>query len=324
MKPDHPDMVSAAVADRRAGQADRQRVGGDDFGPEQQPARRISCRTVGRAARSRRASRSSRATSSTCAAAASSTRSCSGRWTPTARSMTRCCSATSRSESPAASGSLRCRSSIARDRAVASVQAEPVPQPDPRPRPRPCRGCRRRNRPRIPQRHDQEPRGRPQEALACRASARCRARRPRTRSSRTSRTRRRSCPRPIRRSSRRCASAPKAGMPKVLLVTSTRSGEGKSSSALALAQNFARRGKRVAADRRRLAQAGVQGGERQGRLEQAADDRRQGPRSCRRNSARQSVAAAERAGSAQPRRPAVDRPDPQDHRPKRATVSSWS
>ena len=36
-----------------------------------------------------------------------------------------------------------------------------------------------------------------------------------------------------------------AGMPKVILLTSTRSGEGKSSSALALAQNFARRGKSV-------------------------------------------------------------------------------
>jgi succinoglycan biosynthesis transport protein ExoP len=36
-----------------------------------------------------------------------------------------------------------------------------------------------------------------------------------------------------------------AGMPKVLLVTSTRSGEGKSSSALAIAQNFARRERRV-------------------------------------------------------------------------------
>jgi capsular exopolysaccharide synthesis family protein len=36
-----------------------------------------------------------------------------------------------------------------------------------------------------------------------------------------------------------------AGMPKLLLLTSTRSGEGKSSSALALAQNFARRGKSV-------------------------------------------------------------------------------
>jgi capsular exopolysaccharide synthesis family protein len=35
------------------------------------------------------------------------------------------------------------------------------------------------------------------------------------------------------------------GMPKVLLLTSTRSGEGKSSSALALAQIFARRGKPV-------------------------------------------------------------------------------
>ena len=35
------------------------------------------------------------------------------------------------------------------------------------------------------------------------------------------------------------------GTPKVLLVTSTRSGEGKSSSALAIAQNFARRGRRV-------------------------------------------------------------------------------
>ncbi|HEV8407223.1 MAG TPA: polysaccharide biosynthesis tyrosine autokinase [Sphingomicrobium sp.] len=36
-----------------------------------------------------------------------------------------------------------------------------------------------------------------------------------------------------------------AGMPQVLLLTSTRSSEGKSSSALALAQNFARRGKSV-------------------------------------------------------------------------------
>jgi polysaccharide biosynthesis transport protein len=36
-----------------------------------------------------------------------------------------------------------------------------------------------------------------------------------------------------------------AGMPRVLLLTSTRSGEGKSSSALALAQNFARRGQSV-------------------------------------------------------------------------------
>jgi capsular exopolysaccharide synthesis family protein len=36
-----------------------------------------------------------------------------------------------------------------------------------------------------------------------------------------------------------------AGTPKVLLLTSTRSGEGKSSSALALAQNFARRGQSV-------------------------------------------------------------------------------
>ena len=35
------------------------------------------------------------------------------------------------------------------------------------------------------------------------------------------------------------------GMPKVLLVTSTRSGEGKSSTALAMAQNFARRERRV-------------------------------------------------------------------------------
>jgi capsular exopolysaccharide synthesis family protein len=35
------------------------------------------------------------------------------------------------------------------------------------------------------------------------------------------------------------------GMPKTILVTSTRSGEGKSSSALAIAQNFARREKRV-------------------------------------------------------------------------------
>jgi uncharacterized protein involved in exopolysaccharide biosynthesis len=36
-----------------------------------------------------------------------------------------------------------------------------------------------------------------------------------------------------------------SGMPEVLLLTSTRAGEGKSSSALALAQNFARRGKSV-------------------------------------------------------------------------------
>jgi capsular exopolysaccharide synthesis family protein len=36
-----------------------------------------------------------------------------------------------------------------------------------------------------------------------------------------------------------------SGMPKILLVTSTQPGEGKSSTALALAQNFARRGKNV-------------------------------------------------------------------------------
>jgi capsular exopolysaccharide synthesis family protein len=36
-----------------------------------------------------------------------------------------------------------------------------------------------------------------------------------------------------------------AGMPKLLLLTSTRSGEGKSSSALGIAQNFGRRGKSV-------------------------------------------------------------------------------
>jgi capsular exopolysaccharide synthesis family protein len=36
-----------------------------------------------------------------------------------------------------------------------------------------------------------------------------------------------------------------SGMPKVLLITSTQSGEGKSSTALALAQNFARRDKKV-------------------------------------------------------------------------------
>lgn len=36
-----------------------------------------------------------------------------------------------------------------------------------------------------------------------------------------------------------------SGMPRILLLTSTRSGEGKSSSALAIAQNFARRGKSV-------------------------------------------------------------------------------
>jgi capsular exopolysaccharide synthesis family protein len=36
-----------------------------------------------------------------------------------------------------------------------------------------------------------------------------------------------------------------SGMPKILLVTSTQPGEGKSSTALALSQNFARRGKKV-------------------------------------------------------------------------------
>ena len=79
-------------------------------------------------ARFRRGSPRSRATCSTCAAAASSTRSCSARWTPTAASMTRCCSATRRSASPAASAWRRCRSSIARMPRPA-VQAEPVPQP---------------------------------------------------------------------------------------------------------------------------------------------------------------------------------------------------
>ena len=63
--------------------------------------------------RSRRRSRGSRATCSTFAAAASNTRSCSARWTPTAASTTRCCSAISRSASPAASAWRRSRSSTA-------------------------------------------------------------------------------------------------------------------------------------------------------------------------------------------------------------------
>ena len=49
---------------------------------------------------------------------------------------------------------------------------------------------------------------------------------------------RRRCRRPIRRCSPPCGSAPSMGAPKTLLVTSTRRGEGKSSTALALAQNF--------------------------------------------------------------------------------------
>ena len=60
--------------------------------------------------------RSSRAMCSICAAAASSTPSCSARWTPTAASTMRCSSAISRSASPAGSAWRRSRSSIAPSR----------------------------------------------------------------------------------------------------------------------------------------------------------------------------------------------------------------
>ena len=64
--------------------------------------------------------------SSTCAGAASSTISSSATWTPTASSMTACCSATRRSASPAASASTTSRSSIAAQVPRPAVQPRPL------------------------------------------------------------------------------------------------------------------------------------------------------------------------------------------------------
>ena len=61
------------------------------------------------------------------------------------------------------------------------------------------------------------------------------------------------------------------GMPKVLLVTSTRSGEGKSSSALAIAQNFARRERRVLLIDSDLRKPAFKTTDRSGGPQQAAD-----------------------------------------------------
>ena len=113
-------------------------------------------------------------------------------------------------------------------------------------------------------------------------------------------------------------------MPKVLLVTSTRSGEGKSSSALALAQNFARREKAVLLIDSDLRKPAFKAASDKVGLSKMLTTDDQAGRPFGRDPAPESVAAAERSGSAQPRRPSVDRPDPQDHRRSDAKNSTWS
>ena len=102
-----------AGADRRARQADRQRQRRKCPRAATTRCSPIIGRPCPRNARFRRGSSSSRARCSTCAAGASSTISCSARWTPTAASTMPCSSATRRSASPAASAPRRSRSSTA-------------------------------------------------------------------------------------------------------------------------------------------------------------------------------------------------------------------
>ena len=73
------------------------------------------------------------------------------------------------------------------------------------------------------------------------------------------------------------------GTPKVMFVTSTRPGEGKSSTALALAQNFARRDKKVLLIDSDLRKPAFKAAQRQCRPEQAADHRRPRGRACLRD-----------------------------------------
>ena len=75
------------------------------------------------------------------------------------------------------------------------------------------------------------------------------------------------------------------GTPKVLLVTSTRSGEGKSSSALAIAQNFARRGRRVLLIDSDLRKPAFKAASDRHGTEQAPDHRRRRCRAYRRDPA---------------------------------------
>ena len=90
-----------------------------------------------------RGSRASRARSSTCAGEASATTFCSARWTRTAASMMRCCSATRKWAWPAALVPRPCRLSTG-PTCRRALQAEPALQPHRRPRPWPARRhCRR-------------------------------------------------------------------------------------------------------------------------------------------------------------------------------------
>ena len=104
----------------------------------------------------------------------------------------------------------------------------------------PAGGHRRRGRARVPQRHDQDARGRPHQARAA-----CLGAVPKTVGKDT-------FVEDLKNPGSMVSEAYSAivaalrfstedGMPKMLVVTSTQPGEGKSSTALAIAQNFARR-----------------------------------------------------------------------------------
>ena len=95
-----------------------------------------------------------------------------------------------------------------------------------------------------------------------------------------------------------------SGMPKVLLLTSTRVGRGQIFIGARACAEFRAPRQVGSSNRWRLTQAGVQGGERGRRPQQAPDDRGQGRGPCRRDPAHQPVAAAERTGSAEPGGPA--------------------
>ena len=182
-----------------------------------------------------------RAVCSTCAAAASSTTSTSATWTPTARSMIRCCSATKRSARRPAWASTTSRWSTSAETPDVAVQPDHLAQPGHRAGVRHAGGLRHRAAVRAagrdhlgPQRRDQDPR-----AFLC--SARCRGWSTRIRYE-AAQDPKSALVEAYLSIQTNLEFATDHGAPYTIAVTSSRPAEGKSTTAFTLATLLARAG----------------------------------------------------------------------------------